>query len=68
MEKSLLETLQQRYDEGKYQFIIDKLLEIEPEKWGYDLTCLFARALNELGEYEDAVGYLLKVAKEGRKE
>ena len=68
MEKSLLEPLQQRYDEGKYQFITDKLLEIEPEKWGYDLTCLFARALNELGEYEDAVGYLLKVAKEGRKD
>ena len=68
MKEALLETLQKQYDQGNFQSIVDTLLEMEPEKWGYDLTCLFARALNELGEYEDAVGYLLKVAKEGRKD
>ena len=68
MKESLLENLQKLYDEKKYQSVIDRLLEIEPELWGYDLTCLFARALNEIGEYEDAAAYLLKVAKEGRKD
>ena len=68
MKQTLLENLQKLYDEKKYQTVIDRLLEIEPELWGYDLTCLFARALNEIGEYEDAEGYLLKVAQEGRKD
>ncbi len=68
MKQSLLENLQKLYDEKKYQEIINELLEIEPEQWGYDLTCLFARALNEIGEYDDAMGYLLKVANQGRKD
>lgn len=68
MKQSLLQNLQKLYDEGKYQIVIDDLLEIEPEQWGYDLTCLFARALNEVGEYDDAMGYLLKVAQQGRKD
>lgn len=68
MKQSLLQDLQKLYDEEKYQAVIDALLEIEPEQWGYDLTCLFARALNEIGEYDDAIGYLLKVAKQGRKD
>lgn len=68
MKQSLLQNLQKLYDEGKYQTVIDDLLEIEPEQWGYDLTCLFARALNEVGEYDDAMGYLLKVAQQGRKD
>ena len=68
MKQSLLENLQKLYNEKKYQEIINKLLEIEPEQWGYDLTCLFARALNEMGEYDDALGYLLKVANQGRKD
>ncbi len=68
MKQSLLQDLQKLYDEGKYQAVIDALLEIEPEQWGYDLTCLFARALNEIGEYDDAIGYLLKVANQGRKD
>jgi len=68
MKQSLLENLQKLYNEKKYQEIINKLLEIEPEQWGYDLTCLFARALNEMGEYDDAMGYLLKVANQGRKD
>lgn len=68
MKQSLLENLQKLYDEKKYQKIINELLEIEPEQWGYDLTCLFARALNEMGEYDDAMGYLLKVANQGRKD
>ena len=50
MKQTLLENLQKLYDEKKYQTVIDRLLEIEPELWGYDLTCLFARALNEIGE------------------
>ena len=68
MKQSLLENLQKLYDNKKYQEIVDTLLEIEPEQWGYDLTCIFARALNELGEYDDALGYLLKVAQQGRKD
>ncbi|NDO45563.1 DUF2185 domain-containing protein [Clostridium sp. MD294] len=68
MKQSLLENLQKLYNEKKYQEIINELLEIEPEQWGYDLTCLFARALNEIGEYDDAMGYLLKVANQGRKD
>ena len=43
MKQSLLENLQKLYDNKKYQEIVDTLLEIEPEQWGYDLTCIFAR-------------------------
>lgn len=68
MKQSLMENLQKLYNKCEYQKIVDTLLEIDPEQWGYDLTCIFAHALNELGEYDDALGYLLKVAQQGRKD
>ncbi len=66
MEKALRMQLEQWHDQDKYHEILCRIAEIPPEERDYDVISHLARALNNLGRYEQAKRELLSVAAEGQ--
>lgn len=64
----LLEQLQDWHNKDEHQKIADYILslpELPHGGWGYDLTCLLARAYNNLSQYDRAVSLLLSQEEKG---
>lgn len=64
--QSLLQQLNQWHDEDCHQQIVDAILAIPKNERDYELTCLLARAYNNLSQYDRAVELLGSVEKEGQ--
>ena len=64
--KILLTELQQLHDKNKHQEIVDQLQQLPETRESYSLVGLLARALNNLGRYEEALKLLLSVKEQGQ--
>lgn len=63
---SLLDEIEQWHSDDKHFKIIDAILEVPKSDRDYELTCLLARAYNNMEEYEKALELLLSVEGEGK--
>jgi len=64
--EAMLLKIQQWHDNDKHQKILTELDKIPREFWDYEVTCLYARALNNLEQYENALNILMNVKNQGR--
>lgn len=62
----LNEQLQTWHEEEEYQLIVDTILEIAETGRTPELTGWLGRSFNNLGQYEEALKWLLKVPEEAR--
>lgn len=65
MDDELLHRLNKWHEDDEYQKIVDELLAIPEAERDYSIISHLARALNNLGRYEEAVELLLTIAEEG---
>lgn len=65
MSDELLEKLDAWHEEDEFQEIVDAITEIPEEKRDYVLTSHLGRALNNLGQYEEALEQYLSIEEEG---
>ncbi|MFC3747330.1 SMI1/KNR4 family protein [Paenibacillus sp. GCM10012306] len=65
MSDELLEQLETWHEEDEFQEIVDAITEIPEEERDYELTSHLGRALNNLGEYEEALQQFEKIREEG---
>ena len=54
------------HENDEHQKILSELNGIPREFWDYEVTCLYARALNNAEKYEDALNLLMGVRTQGR--
>ena len=64
--EDLLEQIEKWHEEDEHSNIIEAVLDISDSDRSYELTCLLARAYNNLDEYENALNLLLSVKDEGK--
>ncbi|MEK4240253.1 SMI1/KNR4 family protein [Paenibacillus sp. FSL H7-0714] len=65
MSDELLEKLDTWHEEDEFQEIVDAITEIPEEERDYVLTSHLGRALNNLGQYEEALEQYLSIEEEG---
>lgn len=65
MSDELLEKLDTWHEEDEFQEIVDTITEIPEEERDYVLTSHLGRALNNLGQYEEALEQYLSIEEEG---
>ena len=68
MQTDLLEKIAAWHDADEHQKIVDAIAALPEGVRDYQLTCLLARALNNLGDYKTAISFLFSVAKEGQQD
>jgi tetratricopeptide (TPR) repeat protein len=69
MEKEpLIEQLKKWHDHDEHQNIIDAVEKIPRDTWDYELACLYARALNNLERYEEALNLLMEIEEQGKED
>jgi tetratricopeptide (TPR) repeat protein len=56
------------YGEGQYRRIVKTVEKLDREQWDYEIACLYARALNNLERYRNAMDTLLDFKEEGRED
>jgi hypothetical protein len=56
------------HGEGQYRRIIKSVEKLRREQWDYEIACLYARALNNLERYREAVDILQSFKEEGGKD
>jgi tetratricopeptide (TPR) repeat protein len=65
MSDELLGKLDEWHEEDEFQEIVDAITEIPEEERDYVLTSHLGRALNNLGQYEEALEQYLSIEEEG---
>ncbi|HEY4431188.1 MAG TPA: SMI1/KNR4 family protein [Paenibacillus sp.] len=65
MNDELLGKLDEWHEEDEFQEIVDAITEIPEEERDYVLTSHLGRALNNLGQYEEALEQYLSIEEEG---
>lgn len=68
MEQDLYRQLDTWHNNEEYQKIADEIFSIPKLEWDYKLIITLARALNNLGDYENAVKQLLSIEQQGKKD
>lgn len=66
MDKETLYKLDKWHEEDEFQKILDEISLMAEEEMTYDVISHLARALNNLGRYEEAIEKLLSVEEEGK--
>lgn len=66
MDKETLYKLDKWHEEDEFQKILDEISLMAEEEMSYDVISHLARALNNLGRYEEAIEKLLSVEEEGK--
>jgi tetratricopeptide (TPR) repeat protein len=64
-QEALLKQIERWHEAGKHEKIAETLSALPEKERNYDLTCLLARALNNLSRYEEALGLLESVRDRG---
>ena len=62
----MLRRIEEWHGGNEHKKIIEELDKIPREFWDYEVTCLYARALNNLEKYEDAFKLLADVKTQGK--
>lgn len=62
MDQALYEQLQQWHEDGHYRRIVDAITALPPQARDDELESQLARALNNLGQYEQAIDILQRIA------
>lgn len=65
---TLSEQIQEWHQNDEHQEIVDALEQIPRAEWDYELSCVYARALNNLERYEEAMALLLEWEAEGKED
>lgn len=66
--EELIKNCERWHDDNLHSKIIDAILEIPASEQDYDLTCILARAYNNLGKFDDAIELLESVKEDGKKD
>ena len=64
--EAMLARIQDWHDNDEHQNILAEINKIPREFWDYKITCLYARALNNVEQYEEALELLMDVRTQGR--
>jgi tetratricopeptide (TPR) repeat protein len=64
--ETLLDRIANWHDTDQHQKIVNAIQEIPRKDWNYDLICLYARALNNLEQYQEALDTLLEIEEQGK--
>ena len=67
--EELLRQIDKWHNKGQHQKIVDAIEALPQEEWGYELTCLLARAYNNIPgapQLEKAVSLFESVREEGK--
>lgn len=64
--KQLMKKCKRWHDDNLHANIIEAILELSPAERDYDLTCILARAYNNLGKFDEAIELLESVKEEGK--
>ena len=64
--EAMLSRIQDWHKHDEHKKILEEIDKIPREFWDYDVTCLYARALNNSKQYEEALNLLLNVKTQGR--
>lgn len=64
--EELIKNCERWHDNNLHSKIIDAILEIPTSERDYDLTCILARAYNNLGKYNEAIELLERVKEDGK--
>jgi tetratricopeptide (TPR) repeat protein len=54
------------HEEDQHDRIIEAVEKLDRGQWDYDIASLYARALNNMGRYEEALNVLLDLKEEGK--
>jgi tetratricopeptide (TPR) repeat protein len=63
---ALLAELRELHEKDEHEKILDSIEKIAREEWDYDIASYYARALNNLDRYEEALQILLSLEQEGK--
>ncbi|MDR2110677.1 MAG: tetratricopeptide repeat protein, partial [Spirochaetaceae bacterium] len=66
--KALTGRLRRWHDDDEHQKIIDAIAGIPRDSWDYELSSLYARALNNMGRYGEALEILLGLGEAGKED
>jgi tetratricopeptide (TPR) repeat protein len=66
--RNLMEQINQWHNDDKHQAIADALEQIPRTEWDYDISCCYARALNNLERYQEALDILMDLKEEGKED
>jgi len=64
--EAMLSRIQNWHKHDEHKKILEEIDKIPREFWDYEVTCLYARALNNSGLYEEALNILMNVKTQGR--
>jgi tetratricopeptide (TPR) repeat protein len=64
--EALLVRIQDWHENDEHEKILEEIDKIPREFWDYELTCLYARALNNSEQYEEALELLMNIKIHGR--
>jgi tetratricopeptide (TPR) repeat protein len=65
---SIIPKLKKWHEQDEHQKIIDAIEKIPRDAWDYELSGLYARALNNMERYEEALAILLEFEEAGRED
>jgi tetratricopeptide (TPR) repeat protein len=64
--ETMLSNIHEWHDNDEHEKILEEIDKIPREFWDYEITCLYARALNNIEQYEEALNLLLNVKTLGK--
>jgi tetratricopeptide (TPR) repeat protein len=64
--EAMLSRIHAWHENDEHENILDEIDKIPREFWDYEVTCLYARALNNLERYEEALDHLMHIKTHGR--
>ena len=64
--EAMLSKIQYWHEDDDHRKILEEIDTVPREFWDYELTCLYARALNNSKQYEEALSLLVNVKTLGR--
>lgn len=65
MSKKILEKIKELHNQSKHQKIIELIYSIDEEERDYEIILFFARALNNVQNYDEALDNLMYIREEG---
>ena len=64
--QAMLSRIQDWHEHDEHKKILEEIDRIPREFWDYEVTCIYARALNNSEQYEEALNLLMNVKTQGR--
>ncbi|MDR2376426.1 MAG: DUF4375 domain-containing protein [Treponema sp.] len=64
--EELLAELRELHENDEHEKVLDSIEKIAREEWDYDIASCYARALNNLDRYEEALEILLALERQGK--